>query len=634
MDSNLPESVKLEVNNFNSRSTCSLESSENNDNEREHWSGKLDSLLSFLGYAVGLGNLWRFPYLCMRNGGGAFLIPFLIFLVLCGLPLYFLELCLGQFTGKSASHAWEVCPIFKGVGVGMVIAIGIIGLYYNVIIAWTLFYIGNSFISPLPWSTCSNDWNTDTCGVRVGDNTGRNISFIPNVTRLNETLQNSTINYHVLSTVKGLTSEEEFWQYKVLSMSSGLDVIGRIPWHLAVCFFAAWILVYLCLIKGVKSIGKVVYVTATLPYILLTVILVRGLTLPGAIDGVLFYLTPDFNRLADMQVWIEAALQVFYSLGPAWGPMITMASYNKFNNNCYRDAVVLTFMSEGTSIYAGLVVFSVLGFMANKANLPISEIAKSGPGLGFVAYPEALAQLPIPNLWAALFFIMLLTVGLDSQFVHIEAVCTAITDTYPALRKKRMIFTAIVCAVWFLLGLLICTQGGIYIFQMVDWYVASISLPLFGLLEAVIIGWFYGAERFARDISLMLNRGVPVFMRVCWCFLTPAVLMFLLLFTLSTYKPPTYGDYVYPGYTSIIGFILALVPIIPLPICALLTIRGSPGQTLMEKVAMSFKPSPKWKPISQEHAKGYDVTRNNSDRTFVEVMKRNILGDSSYNYDT
>ncbi|XP_060071373.1 sodium- and chloride-dependent glycine transporter 2-like [Ylistrum balloti] len=626
MDHKLPESVKLEVEKYDSGSTCSSDTSGNTDNEREHWSGKLDSLLSFLGYAVGLGNLWRFPYLCMRNGGGAFLIPFLIFLVLCGLPLYFLELSLGQFTGKSASHAWEVCPIFKGVGVGMVIAIGIIGLYYNVIIAWTLFYIGNSFISPLPWSTCSNDWNTDTCGVRIGNNTDTNSSFILSVTGLD--LHNSTND--VSPTFKGLTSEEEFWQYKVLNMSSGLEVIGRIPWHLAVCFFAAWILVYLCLIKGVKSIGKVVYVTATLPYILLTVILVRGLTLPGAVDGVLFYLTPDFSRLTDMQVWIEAALQVFYSLGPAWGPMITMASYNKFNNNCYRDAIVLTFMSEGTSIYAGLVVFSVLGFMANKASLPISEIAKSGPGLGFIAYPEALAQLPFPNLWAALFFIMLLTVGLDSQFVHIEAVCTAFTDTFPALRRKRMIFTAILCALWCLFGLLICTQGGIYIFQMVDWYVASISLPLFGLLEAVVIGWFYGAENFSRDIRLMLNRGVPVFMRVCWCFVTPAVLLFLLLFTLSTYKPPTYGDYVYPGYTSIIGFILAMIPIIPLPVCALMTIRGTPGQTLMEKLVTSFKPSPNWKPVSQAHAKRYSDIGNNNESTFIGVIKRNILGDNIY----
>ncbi|XP_021369982.1 sodium- and chloride-dependent glycine transporter 2-like isoform X2 [Mizuhopecten yessoensis] len=512
----------------------------------------------------------------------------------------------------------------------MVIAIGIIGLYYNVIIAWTLFYIGNSFISPLPWSTCSNDWNTDTCGARGSNITGRNSS---NITGVNGILQNSTNSYHasVTNAINGLTSEEEFWQYKVLSMSSGLDVIGRVPWHLAVCFIAAWILVYLCLIKGVKSLGKVVYVTATLPYILLTVILVRGLTLPGSADGVLFYLTPDFTRLADMQVWIEAALQVFYSLGPAWGPMITMASYNKFNNNCYRDAIVLTFMSEGTSIYAGLVVFSVLGFMANKANLPISEIAKSGPGLGFIAYPEALAQLPIPNLWAALFFIMLLTVGLDSQFVHIEAVCTAFTDTFPSLRRKRMIFTAIMCGGWCLAGLLICTQGGIYIFQMVDWYVASISLPLFGLLEAVVIGWFYGADRFARDIELMLNRGVPVFMRVCWCFVTPAVLMFLLLFTLSTYKPPTYGEYEYPGYTSVIGFLLAMVPIIPLPICAFLTIRGAPGQTLREKITTSFKPSPNWKPISKCHASGYDATMKSDGGTYMEVVKRNILGDTSYN---
>ncbi|XP_021339837.1 sodium- and chloride-dependent GABA transporter 3-like, partial [Mizuhopecten yessoensis] len=312
--------------------------------------------------------------------------------------------------------------------------------------------------------------------------------------------------------------------YNALNLSSGIEQLGGMPWHLPVCFLAAWTLVTICLIKGIKSMGKVVYVTATLPYILLTIILIRAIFLPGAIDGILFYLTPDFSKLREPQVWIEAALQVFYSLCPCWGQLITMASYNKFHNNCYRDSVILTCISEGTSIYGGFVVFAVIGYMAHNANLPIATVVKSGPGLGFVVYPEALSTLPLPNLWSVLFFLMLLSVALDSEFACVEVVVAAITNHFRVLRKRQVLVVVTVCLVYFLLGLIFCTQAGIYFYQLFDWYVA-VSIPVFGLIECLIFGWIYGAERFSRDIEMMIGRGVPVFVRICWCFVNPIVLL-------------------------------------------------------------------------------------------------------------
>lgn len=347
------------------------------------------------------------------------------------------------------------------------------------------------------------------------------------------------------------------------------------------------------------------YVTAVMPYILLTVLLVRGLTLPGSLDGIIFYLKPDFEKLLSPQVWVEAALQVFYSLGPCWGPLITMSSFNKFTNNCFRDSILLTFASEGTSIYGGFVVFAILGFMAQKANLPISEVVKSGPGLGFVAYPEALAQLPLPNLWAVLFFLMLLTVGLDSQFGHVEAVTTAFIDSFPVLRKRRILFSALVCGIGFLLGLVICTQGGIYIFQLVDWYAASFALPLFGLMECLIFGWIYGAEMFSRDIKMMLGREVPVIIRICWCILTPFFLLMILLFTIITYKPPTYGSYHYPPYARALGWVIALVSVIPIPWFMASEIRKAEGYSITEKFRNALRPSKRYRPICDIEDRSY-----------------------------
>ena len=160
--------------------------------------------------------------------------------------------------------------------------------------------------------------------------------------------------------------------------------IGTLHWENVLCLLAGWIIIFLCLCKGVQSSGKVVYVTATVPYVLLTVLLIRGATLEGAIDGLMFYLKPDFSKLLDYNVWLEASLQMFYSLGPAWGGLVTMASYNRFNHKMNRDAVIIPMGDVFTAVYGGFAIFSVIGFMAHKANMPMERFAASGAALAFV----------------------------------------------------------------------------------------------------------------------------------------------------------------------------------------------------------------------------------------------------------
>ncbi|XP_050417804.1 sodium- and chloride-dependent glycine transporter 1 isoform X2 [Patella vulgata] len=386
-------------------------SSDDFKTERGNWKGKMDFLLSLIGYAVGLGNIWRFPYLCYRSGGGAFLIPYLFFMVVCGMPLFFMEIAYGQFASLSPVTIWSISPLFKGVGYGMVIISGIVCIYYNIIIAWTLYYLFVSMQSVLPWSNCDNDWNTEQCALSGSMNsTVSNYSTNGNFSSF---MLNSTL---MASNVTKIPPSQEFWQRQVLQLTEGIENLGGIRYELLGCLALAWVIVFLCLCKGVQSSGKVVYVTATFPYLVLVILLVRGVTLPGAMDGLRFYLIPDWDKLFTLKVWGDAAVQIFYSMGMAWGGLITMSSYNKFNNNVYRDAIMVPLMNCGTSIFAGLVIFSILGFMAKETGVHISEVATQGPGLAFVAYPAAISRLPISPLWAILFFLMLLTVGLDTQF--------------------------------------------------------------------------------------------------------------------------------------------------------------------------------------------------------------------------
>ncbi|XP_021360094.1 sodium- and chloride-dependent glycine transporter 2-like isoform X2 [Mizuhopecten yessoensis] len=562
---------------------------------KEQWGSKLDFLLSVLGYTVGFGNVWRFPYVCMKNGGGAFLIPYLITIFLLAVPMYFLEASLGQFSGKTMQNVWCYCPLIRGEGLGLLLMLMACVWYYVMLTTWVLYYLYQSFFYPLPWSTCGNEWNTPDCfsftnpALSTSNVSLGNTTMLVNTSSIVTTHSTSQLlNASVFVIKTGHSSEEEFWQYKVLDISSGFDDVGSIKGHLALCLLIAWIVVYLCVIKGIRSTGKVVYVTATLPYILLTVILIRSLTLPGAIDGVIFFVKPDFPSLLNIQVWLEAAIQVFYSVAMGWGVLITLSSFNKFNNNCYRDAFLLTLAGEGTSIFAGFVIFSALGFMAHKANVSIVEVAKSGPGLGFVAYPEALSQMPFPNFWSVLFFLAMFTVGLDSQ------------DSFPLLRRRRAIFRACLAVCGFLLGLAFCTGGGIYLFQLIDWYCAAFSPILFTLMECITISWVYGAERFSRDIEMMLGRPVPTYMRFCWCFLSPVLTLGLLITSFLSYVPPTYGDYVYPPFASVLGWLFAVMPVVPVVVIGVITLWRSPGETFYQNLKKSLQPSSEWGPASDQ----------------------------------
>ena len=198
-------------------------------------------------------------------------------------------------------------------------------------------------------------------------------------------------------------------------MSTGIGEAGYVNWKLALCLLLAWFIVLICLIRGIQSLGKVVYFTALFPYLMLSILLIRGATLPGAAKGIEFYVKPDFARLADARVWCDAATQIFYSLSACCGGLICMSSYSKFNNNCLRDSLIVSMINCGTSIFAGFVIFSILGFMAVEKGVEVKDVAVGGPGLAFVVYPEALSRMPVPQMWAIFFFFMMATLGFGSQ---------------------------------------------------------------------------------------------------------------------------------------------------------------------------------------------------------------------------
>ncbi|XP_078400369.1 sodium-dependent noradrenaline transporter isoform X2 [Cetorhinus maximus] len=497
--------------------------------ERETWGKKIDFLLSVIGFAVDLANVWRFPFLCYKNGGGAFLIPYLFFLLIAGMPLFYMELALGQYNREGAATVWKICPIFKGVGYAVILIALYVGFYYNVIIAWSLYYLFSSFTSDLPWVHCNNHWNSRNCT----DPKVLNASVLGNGTKYSK--------YKI-------TPAAEYYERGVLHLheSTGIHNLGLPRWQLSLCLLVVVIILYFSLWKGVKTSGKVVWITATMPYMVLLVLLIHGITLPGAIDGIKAYLSIDFERLKEAQVWIDAATQIFYSLGAGFGVIIAFASYNKFDNNCFRDAILTSSINCVTSFFSGFAIFSVLGYMAFKHGVDISEVATDGPGLVFVIYPEAISTLPGSTFWAIMFFIMLLTLGIDSS-------------------------------------------GGIYVLTLLDQFAAGTAI-LFGvLIEAIGVSWFYGVDRFSEDIKRMTGFKPGLYWRLCWKFVSPAFLLFVVIVSIVKFKPLTYDEYVFPNWANLVGWGIAVSSMSLVPIYAiykLFTIRG----TLKERIAYCITP--------------------------------------------
>ncbi|KAM4740551.1 sodium- and chloride-dependent GABA transporter 2-like isoform 3-T3 [Anableps anableps] len=433
---------------------------------------------------------------------------------------------------------------------------------YVVILAWAFLYFFSSFSGKLPWASCNNTWNTDRC-VEINN-------------------YNTTANWTSPVNASSSSSVIEFWQRRVLNISSGIDAIGSIRWDLSLCLFLSWVICYFCVWKGVRSTGKATYFTATFPFVLLVVLFFRGMTLPGAFHGIKYYLYPDPSRLVDPQVWMDAGTQIFYSYAICLGYMTTFGSYNKYNNNCYRDSFYLCLLNSGTSIMSGFAIFSVLGYMSVKQGVDISSVAESGPGLVFIVYPQAVTLLPWPHIWSVCFFFMIILLGIDGQFAGLESNVTSLTDLYPSyLRKgyRRELLLLLLCAASSLLGLFLVTEAGAYILQIFDHYVCSgPTLLLMAIFQSVIIGWIYGAGRFSDNIEDMIGyKPLPLF-KYCWLYITPLICSGTLVFLLLRYSPMRFNNtYVYPWWAYWIGWFLAMSSLSMIPINMIVKLAKEKG---------------------------------------------------------
>ncbi|XP_014681693.1 PREDICTED: sodium- and chloride-dependent glycine transporter 1-like [Priapulus caudatus] len=540
--------------------------------ERGNWTGKLDFVLSCLSYAVGLGNVWRFPYLCYRNGGDL------------------------QNSNRRSC--------VSGVGYGMTVVSFFIGVYYNMIIAWAIYYMVSSFTKTLPWGSCENEWNTEACSKFSAANcTLFNGTMLKNGTCVTEDDVGSELYRNLsMSAIKPKMPSDEYFHNHVLGISEGLDYLGGVRWQLALCLLGSWCLVALCLWKGIKTSGRAVYFHGYVPLRAFSpscLLFSSGAEKAATREANLFFHIVVTSSL----VWGDAAVQIFFSLSPCWGGLITLASYNKFHNNCYRDALVVALANCLTSFYAGFVIFCIIGFMANQLGVAVEHVADKGAGLAFIAYPEALTRLPISALWSILFFSMILTLGMGSQFTIMQTVVTTITDGFPHLfRKRKWIVVIGSCSVCYLLGLVLCSRAGMYMIQLIDSYAATWSVLIIGWVECVALSWVYGVDNFLENISQMLGKDIYPYWywKIVWKFVTPVVIMAIMMFTWMDFSPLEYGAYDYPPWADGLGWALSFTSCACIPIVAIYKIYHEHG-SLITRIRRLAKPSRTWGPALEKH---------------------------------
>jgi NSS family neurotransmitter:Na+ symporter len=458
-------------------------------NNRGQWKGQIGFVMAAVGSAIGLGNIWRFSYMAYENGGGAFLIPYLLALLTAGIPLLLLEFAIGHERIGSAPLAYhKVKKSSEWLGWWAVtfVMFGIV-LYYIVIISWCVNYFILSF--DLGWGDSPND----------------------------------------------------FFFKEFLMISEGPHDVGQIRWAILAGTCVIWFINSLIVYRGVgDGIELANKVFMPLLFILTTILVFWSINLEGSFKGIAEYIKPDFSRILHTKVWIDAYSQIFFTLSLGFGIMIAYASYLPDNSDISKSAFMTGLINSGFSLFAGFGTFAIVGYMATSQGKDISEVVTQKIGLAFVAYPQALSIMPGGRLFGALFFLSLVVAGLSSSVSITEAFICALADKFGYTRRTLII----VVSLFGLLGSLIfTTQGGLFWLDIVDHYLTHYGLVVVGIVECIIVGWFFNFDLLRKHVNKVSSIKMGSWWNYIIKYFIPSVLGVILVVDISQELSKAYGGY-------------------------------------------------------------------------------------------
>ncbi|GLT15801.1 sodium-dependent transporter [Vibrio algivorus] len=477
--------------------------------KREQWGSRAGFVLAAVGSAIGLGNIWRFPYMAYENGGGAFFIPYLFAMLTAGIPFMIMEFTMGhKFRGSAPRTLAKINSKFEWLGWFQVMIAAVIGVYYIAIIGWAISYVGLAF---------TQGWGSDP-----------NAYF--------------------------------FGEYLQLGGDNSPSQLGSIQWHIAIPMIVGWLVTYAALFGGVKGgIERAGKIMMPILFIMVLALIGRMIFLPGAVDGLNYMFQPDFSRLTDPSVWSAAYGQMFFTLSVGFAIMLAYSSYLPEKSDISNNAVMTVLINCGFSILAGVLIFSVLGYMAQEQGKPLTEVVSAGVGLAFVTIPAAINLLPAPYILGPLFFLALVVAGFSSHISIMEAVTSAFIDKLKWSRRKA---ASIVCGTGLLVSLAFATNGGLLLLDLVDYFINNIALLGSCLIELILVGWLFKVADIRKHANAVSELTIGVWFDLCIRFLSPIMIAIILANKIIATLTDGYGGYSMSDLLTLGWGLLALMLVI------------------------------------------------------------------------
>lgn len=474
---------------------------------RPQWGTRAGFILAAIGSAVGLGNIWRFPAVAYENGGGAFFIPYLFALLTAGIPLLIMEFSLGhKYRGSAPLTFARMNKKFEWLGWWQVAISFVIATYYAVIIAWALSYTIFSF---------NQKWGSDTVGFLIGD----------------------------------------------YLQTADAGVVGGLVPGVFIPLIIVWVITLGVLFKGVKKgieVANKIFIPALV--ILFLIIVIRAITLDGALAGLDAFFKPDWGQIANPQVWVAAYGQIFFSLSIAFAIMITYASYLPKKTDITNNAFITGLANSSVELLAGIGVFAALGFMAMQSGVAVDEVVSGGVILAFAVFPEIINQFPAFNgFFGSLFFICLTLAGLSSLISIVETFVAGVEDKFKISRTKSVAFGGGLAA---LISILFATRGGLNFLDAADYFINQFGVALAGLVQVIIVAWVLRELRNIQDYAnSMSDIRLGAWWRISLGFITPIVLGYMMVQNIITNIKDNYEGYptsflLYSGWGVAVGAIV------------------------------------------------------------------------------
>jgi neurotransmitter:Na+ symporter, NSS family len=456
---------------------------------REEWGTRLGFLLAAIGSAVGLGNIWRFPYVAWDSGGGAFFVPYLFALLTAGIPLLVLEYAIGhRHRGSAPLSLRRVHRRAEWIGWWQIAVCFLIASYYSVVIAWAASYT---------WFSVGTRWSGDP---------------------------------------------EAFFFEDYLGVTEA-GTVGGMRVGVLVPLVALWAITLVVLSGGVrKGIERANRIMIPLLLVLFLIIVIRAVTLDGSAIGLDALFRPDWSRIGDSDVWVAAYGQIFFSLSIGFAIMITYASYLPRKGDLTGNAFIAGFSNASFELLAGIGVFAAIGFLVASTGVAVDEVARDGIGLAFVVFPEIISQMPGPSgLYGVLFFGSLVLAGLSSLISITQTYIAAIQEKFSLTRRRSVALAGGGTA---LVSLVYATGGGINTLDVVDRFINAFGIAAVGLVEVIVVAWFVRSLPRLRHHA---NRVSDLRLGLWWIaalgVITPVVLGWMTIDNLMTEFETPYEGY-------------------------------------------------------------------------------------------